>query len=63
MLTNGHNHWHDVHVSERKQLSYKLLANIGNLCIYMIALTALMQHKIMLCGKSIVNRVTSMLRE
>ena len=43
MLTNGHNHWHDV--SGRKQLIYKLYANIGSSCIYIIALAALMRLK------------------
>ena len=52
-----------MYKSGRKQLNYKLLANIGNSCTYMIALTPLMQLKNMLCSKSIVIRVTFKLRE
>ena len=56
MLINGQNHWHDI--SGRKQFIYKLQANIGNSCIYIIALAASMRLKKMLCCKIIVNIVT-----
>ena len=60
-VDNRHNHWHDVF--GRKQLIYKLYANIGNSCIYTIALAALMQLNKMLYSKSIVNRVTFKLKK